>query len=229
MVVKVNIRVLRSYLIDLYKLGAGDKIIRAPTSELANFLGVSQQSVSRILNEMYEKDYVYKELRDRVVWVRLTEKALMEVEDYLRYINDAIENPGRFIFRGDVVKGLGEGAYYMNRKQYIIQFESVFGFKPYPGTLNVKLKDPFYVYQNRLLRRFSGYIIKGFRTKERVFGDVKAFKAVINDDVDGAVIYAERSIHGFEMIEVISPIYLREYFNLSDGDEVEVTVFLNLE
>jgi len=222
----MNYRLLRSYLIDLYKLGAGEKFIRAPTTELANFLGISQQTVSRILNELSEKDLIYKEKRERIIWIRLTEKAFSEINDYIRYVNDAIENPGKFIFEGYVIKGLGEGAYYMSRKQYIIQFEDILGFKPYPGTLNLKLRDPFYIYQNRVLRKLTGYNIKGFRTKERVFGDVKAFKALVNNSVDGAVIYAERSIYGFDMLEIISQEYLRGLLNLSDGDVVKVIVYL---
>jgi len=225
----VNIRLIRSYLLDLYKLGAGEKMIKAPTTELANFLGVSQQSVSRILNKLHTQDYIYKELRNRVLWIRITEKGLMEIEDYIKYVNDVYVNPGRFVFEGYVSTGLGEGAYYMSRKQYVTQFESILGFKPYPGTLNVRLKNPFYIYQNRLLRRLNGYKIKGFRTKERVFGDVKAFKAIINDRIDGAVIYAERSIYGFDMLEVIAPEYLRGFFKLKDDDKIKVVIYLNME
>ncbi len=225
----MNIRLIRSYLIDLYKLGAGDKYIRAPTNELAMFLGVSQQSASRIVNELYDLGYIDKKFVDRVLWIRITERGLTEAMDYIKYINDAYEHPGEFIFEGSVVTGLGEGAYYMSRRGYVIQFERLLGFTPYPGTLNLKLKDPYYINQNRLLRKLSGLHIKGFRTKERVFGDVRAFRARIQDKIDGAVIYAERSIYGFEMLEVIAPVYLRGELSLKDGDKVKVVVFLNKE
>ena len=223
----MNIRLIRTYLIDLYKLGAGDRYIKSPTNELALFFGVSQQSASRIINELYNLEYIDKKYIERTLWIRITEKGFQEVKEYIKYINDAYEHPGQFIFEGMVVSGLGEGAYYMSRRGYVLQFEKMLGFTPYPGTLNLKLTDPYYISQNRLLRRLSGYYIKGFRTKERVFGDVRAFKAKVNDRVDGAVIYAERSIYGFEMLEVIAPVYLRGEFSLKDGDVVRVVVYLN--
>ncbi len=223
----MNIRLIRTYLVDLYKLGAGSRYIKSPTNELAMFFGVSQQSASRIINELYELEYIDKKYVDRTLWIRITEKGLQEVEEYIKYINDAYEHPGEFVFEGYVVSGLGEGAYYMSRRGYVLQFEKYLGFTPYPGTLNIKLRDSYYISQNRLLRRLSGYHIKGFRTKERVFGDVRAFKAKINDKIEGAVIYAERSIYGFEMMEVIAPVYLRGELSLSDGDMVRVVVYLN--
>lgn len=223
----MNIRLIRTYLVDLYKLGAGTRYIRSPTNELAMFFGVSQQSASRIINELYKLEYIDKRYIERTLWIRITEKGLSEIEDYIKYINDAYSHPGEFIFEGYVTTGLGEGAYYMSRRGYILQFEKYLGFTPYPGTLNVKLNNPYYISQNRLLRRLSGYHIKGFRTKERVFGDVWAFKAKINDSEDGAVIYAERSIYGFEMLEVIAPIYLRGKLSLSDGDLIKIVVYLN--
>lgn len=223
----MNLRLARTYLVDLYKLGAGEKYIKVPTSELAAFFGVSQQSASRILQELFEMELIDKRNVDRTLWVRLTDKGLAEVDDYIRYINDAYERPGRFFFRGVVVTGLGEGAYYMSRKGYVIQFERLLGFTPYPGTLNLKLNEPYYVYQNRLLRKLRGLHIKGFRTKERVFGDVRAFRALIQSKIEGAVIYAERSIYGFDMLEVIAPVYLRDALRLKDGDVVEVEVYIN--
>jgi len=189
----VNLRLARTYLVDLYKLGAGEKYIKVPTSELAAFFGVSQQSASRILQELFEMELIDKRNVDRTLWVRLTDKGLAEVDDYIRYINDAYERPGRFFFRGVVVTGLGEGAYYMSS----------------------------------LLRKLRGLHIKGFRTKERVFGDVRAFRALIQSKIEGAVIYAERSIYGFDMLEVIAPVYLRDALRLKDGDVVEVEVYIN--
>lgn len=41
---------------------------------------------------------------------------------------------------GEVVSGLGEGAYYV--RQYEPLIEEYLGFKPFPGTLNVKILFP---------------------------------------------------------------------------------------
>ncbi len=225
----MNKRLLRSYLIDLLKLGAGEKMIRTPTTHLSIVFGVSQQSASRILSELANEDYIFKEFRDGNIWVILTEKGMREVEEYMKYVVDAYEHPGTIVMVGFVESGMGEGAYYISKRRYQIQFKDILGFYPYPGTLNVRLKDPYYISQNRFLRKLPGYKVKGFRTKERIFGGAKVFKALLEDNVEAAVVYAERSIHGFDVVEVISPVYLRDELKLVDGDKVKITVLLNAD
>ena len=218
---------MRTYLIDLIKLGAGERLIKAPTTFLSIVFGVSQQTASRIINELASHEYVYKTMKNGNLWVRLTEKGLAEVEDYIKYINDAYKHPGKVILIGYVTKGLGEGAYYISKRRYQIQFKNALGFYPYPGTLNLRLKDPYYISQNRFLRSLPGRRIKGFRTRDRYFGGAKVFKAIINNKVEGGIVYADRSIYGFDVIEVIAEQYLREYLGLKDGDEVTVEVKIN--
>ncbi len=223
----MNRRLIRTYLIDLIKLGAGERLIKAPTTFLSIIFGVSQQTASRIINKLYVDEYVYKVIKDGNIWIRLTEKGIAEVEDYIKYINDAFKHPGKVVLEGYVTKGLGEGAYYISKRRYQIQFKDILGFYPYPGTLNLKLKDPYYISQNRFLKSLPGYRIKGFRTKDRYFGGAKVFKAIIQNKVEGGVVYADRSIYGFDMVEVVAEQYLRGYLNLVDGDKVVVEVLLN--
>ena len=47
------------------------------------------------------------------------------------------------MMRGRVVGGLGQGQYYISRKGYRHQFIQKLGFVPFPGTLNIKLDEPF--------------------------------------------------------------------------------------
>jgi riboflavin kinase len=227
--VAMNRRLIRSYLVDLVKLGAAEKMIRTPTTHLSIIFSVSQQSASRILSELADEDYIHKEFRDGNIWVVLTEKGMKEVEEYVKYIMDAFENPGKVVLEGTVESGMGEGAYYISKRRYQIQFKDTLGFYPYPGTLNVRLSDPYYISQNRLLRRLPGFKIRGFRTKDRIFGGAKVFKAVVEDKIEGGIVYAERSIYGFDVVEVISPHYLRGKLNLKDGDSIRVSVLLNVD
>lgn len=223
----MNRRLIITYLVDLMKLGAGEKMIRAPTTHLSIVFGVSQQSASRILNELSKEDYIFKEFKEGNIWVILTEKGIKEVEEFMKYVVDAYEHPGVIVLEGYAENGLGEGAYYISKKRYQIQFKDILGFYPYPGTLNIRLKDPYYISQNRFLRKLPGYKIKGFRTRERFFGGAKVFKALVEDDVEGGIVYAERSVYGFDVVEVISPYFLREKLNIEDDDKVRITVFLN--
>ncbi len=221
-------RLILSYLIDLLKLGAGDDYIRAPTVYISHIFGLSQQSTSRILGELADLGYIYRENRDGVIWVKLTDKALSELNEYFNYIEGAKKYPGKFIFEGIVVSGLGEGAYYMSRAGYKRQFLKYLGYIPYPGTLNIKLEDPYMINQNKILRMIKGIKVSGFKGQRRTFGDVYLYPAKIMDKVDGAVIYAERSIYGPDILEVISRYNLRETLGLSNGDKVRVIVTLPL-
>lgn len=222
-------RLIITYLIDLLKLGAGNGYIRAPTVYISHIFGLSQQSTSRILSELADLGYIFKDTRNGIVWVKLTEKANKELDEYFKYIEGAREYPGKFVFEGMVFSGLGEGAYYMSRQGYKRQFLRYLGYIPYPGTLNVKLNDPIMINQNKVLRMIKGIQLRGFRDRKRTFGNVYVYPAIIMDEVEGAVIYAERSIYGPDTLEVISQYYLRDKLKLKDGDKIKIIVPLQLK
>jgi len=224
----VRKRLILAYLIDLLKIGAGEKMIRAPTTYLSHVFGLSQQSTSRVLTELSDLGYIIKEVRNGSVWLKLSDKAKHEIRSYINYVIGALNHPGEFIFKGRVFSGMGEGAYYMSQAGYKRQFYATLGYYPYPGTLNIKLYDPIMVNQNKILRMTKGIQIKGFRDKARTFGPVKLYPAIILDRIEGAVIYAERSIYGPDVIELISKYNLRKKLNLNDGMEIHFRVKLEL-
>lgn len=45
----------------------------------------------------------------------------------------------KIIFRGKVIQGIGGGKNYLDSAQVKRQIEEKLGFKPYPGTMNVRL------------------------------------------------------------------------------------------
>ena len=103
------------------------------------------------------------------------------------------------------------------------QFESVLGFKPYEGTLNLTI-DKEDIGKLDLIRSTSGYVIHGFTSDGRSFGDVIAYKAKIKN-IDCAVVVPERS-HYKEVIEIICHYHLRRTFSLVDNDRIDLRVEL---
>ena len=97
------------------------------------------------------------------------------------------------------------------------------GFVPYPGTLNVEIE---LIERNklRLLKNYQALIIDEFQSDNRSFGSVRCFKAKI-DGSSGAIVLPLRS-HYSNILEFISPHYLREKLDLKDGDEVEIVIYL---
>ena len=119
--------------------------------------------------------------------------------------------------RGKVAPGLGEGKYYISREGYRRQFSEMLGFEPSPGTLNLKLDEPF------ALSGSESIEIEGFSEEGRSFGGCRCLPAEIGG-VKGAVVRPERSSYPSTLLEIIAPVNLREALSLSDGDEVELVV-----
>ena len=208
----------------LMNLGAGSREIRVSTTELSTVLGCSQQSASRHLRLLEELGLIERRTGVDGSHVRITEgglRALWEVYYGLRRHLEEGELEA-YVFEGTVFTGLGEGAYYITREGYRRQIREKLGFDPYPGTLNLRL-DGSYVELKRRLARMPAIILEGFRDEGRSFGAVRCYPAVINDDVEGAVVIADRTIYDDSVLEVISPIYLRKHFDLRDGDLVRVS------
>ena len=42
---------------------------------------------------------------------------------------------------GEVTSGLGKGKYYMSKQVYQEEFDDKLGFRPFPGTLNLKVDE----------------------------------------------------------------------------------------
>jgi riboflavin kinase len=213
----------------LYKLaemGAYNQTIKVSTITLAKEIGLSQQSASRYLINLERKGLIHRTATREGSYIRISKIG----EELLRRIYFGLSailegKPRSIIIEGKVFSGLGEGAYYVSREAYRRQFIKKLGFDPYPGTLNLKIVDE----QNARLRSeldaYPGIKINGFRNKDRTYGSVKCFHAMINGREKGAVIFAFRSHYGKDVLEIIAPVYLRGQLKLKDGDKVKVEIF----
>lgn len=120
---------------------------------------------------------------------------------------------------GVVVSGTKKGAYFMSQSVYRDQFEDELHFRPFVGTLNVKIQDNDEQKVEKLLKSDIPQI-KG----EKTFGDVKFKKATLNDEVEGAVIFPEKTRHSTDVVEFIAPQNLKERFHISDGSSVTINI-----
>lgn len=214
------------YLMELLQLGAKDRFVKTPTTFLSRVFGISQQTASRVVNRLSREGLVDKRLIDGVTYVKLTESGLKKLKELKRSMEEAFSSPGVFFFEGRVFTGLGEGSYYMKKRGYRKQFYKTLGFEPYPGTLNVKLEREDLIEKNKRLRAMGGVKILGFEDTYRTYGDVYVYRAVVEESLDAAVIYAERTHYSEDVVELISPYYLRGKLGLKDGDTIRFKVLL---
>lgn len=219
---------MKSYLLQTLKelalLGAVKNRIEISSLELANQLDTSQQTASRYLLDLDQKGLITRELGIKKQLIQITHAGTEFLEEeYLEY-QQIFELTEKLFFKGKVVSGLGEGRYYTEQKGYVDQFKEKLGFAPYPGTLNVEIK---YVERNklRLLKNYNAININEFETNDRTFGSVGCFRAEING-VEGAIVMPLRS-HYSNILEFISPCFLREKIDLKDGDDIKIVIYLS--
>ncbi|NJD99379.1 CTP-dependent riboflavin kinase [Thermococcus sp. LS1] len=203
-------------LILLAKKGAIGEKVKITLRELANELGVSPQSVLRLLDEMEEEGLISKDVEGRKTYVEISHEGLAFLENLCDAISEVLYNG---IIIGEVISGIGEGAYYVRQYSHLIR--EYLGFDPYPGTLNVRVLFPRTVFD--ALCGVRPVVLPGFAKDGRTFGDVKAYRVRIGD-VEGAIVIPSRTVHPPRIAEIIAPVYLRKELSLEDGSRITIRV-----
>lgn len=213
-------------LYTLLRIGSGARAVKISTTQLAEILGISQQSASRHLRSLERLSMIKREIEKDGSLIHINRKgmeALNSVYHHLRRRLDEVAEEA-FVFEGVVFSGLWEGRYYISREGYREQIREKLSFEPYPGTLNIRLRTKTDLERREQLERLPGVEIKGFKTEDRSFGGAKCYPALINDEVEGALIIAERSGYDRTVMELIAPVNLRKRLGLRDGDIVRVSL-----
>ena len=204
-------------------LGGIDDLIAISSRELGDALNMSQQSASKRILELLDEKLITRDLGARKQRIKLTERGVDALKEEYNEYRRIFELEDHIFIHGAVTSGMGEGGYYICQEGYMKQFESVLGFKPYEGTLNLTI-DKEDIGKLDLIRSTSGYVIHGFTSDGRSFGDVIAYKAKIKN-IDCAVVVPERS-HYKEVIEIICNYHLRRTLSLVDNDRIDLRVEL---
>lgn len=120
------------------------------------------------------------------------------------------------VFEGKVASGEGNGKRYLQLPWVLRQMEKKLGYTPFLGTLNLKLTKES-TQHRKLLSKAKADIIcppEGYCTGLLFHASMRGFEcAIVLPQIDE---YAE------DLLELVSPLNLREALNLSDGDLVTV-------
>lgn len=218
-------------IVELLSKGARHNFVDITTTQLGKRIGRSQQAASKHLLELENSGYLERVKRGQKFAVRITDKGFNEIQNLYSAFRTALESsPSTIDFEGNVVSGMGEGAYYMSLEGYRKQFKEKLGFEPYPGTLNVRLVDQLYMTARRELGMHQpSAFIDGFNDGTRSYGWVKCYRARINDSnsvKEAAVLVLERTHYDDTMLEVIAPLPIKQILSIKNGDRVNVKVQL---
>ncbi|ELY40040.1 DUF120 domain-containing protein [Natronorubrum tibetense] len=202
--------------------------VKISCSHLADRLNASNQTASRRLQRLESASLLERDTVSDGQWVAITddgERALhAEYEDYRRIF----ETDSEIELDGTVTSGMGEGRHYISLSGYMRQFEERLGYEPFPGTLNVDLREDS-VRRRSAVASLEPVPIDGWEDDERTYGPAVCHRATIetaegNRYEDAHIIAPERTHHDEDQLEVIAPEKLRETLGLEDDDHVTVYV-----
>ena len=204
-------------------MGGMHDYVAISSRELGEMLDMSQQSASKRILELLDGGCISRDLGARRQRIKLTDKGVdMLRKEYSEY-QSIFETKDQLVINGTVVTGMGEGQYYVTQQGYQEQFPAKLGFKPYEGTLNVKV-NPSDMYKLDILRQTKAIIVKGFERNGRTFGDVHCHLATIQNIECAVVVPVPVALQ--DVIEILCKYHLRRTLGLNDGDPVEVRVSL---
>ncbi|MCK4310667.1 MAG: DUF120 domain-containing protein [Methanomicrobia archaeon] len=186
--------------------------------ELGNVLDISQQTASRRMKELEKLSFIRKEGKKVIIEERGM-KVLKEI--YLDLDNVFREQKSIY---GKLFSGLGEGKYYISKHGYREQFIKKLGFSPYPGTLNLYLSFDENKKLEKTLTEKEYTVLNGFRDENRTFGDVRCYKILIENQIEGALLKPFRTHHMPNVAEIISKEFLRKKLKINDGSMVSFFV-----
>ncbi len=213
---------MENLIYSLVKKGAHGNFVRTNTTELAELCGISQQTASRKLIGLERSGLIERRVSRHGQSIRLTPKAVVELKNIYKNLRPVFESATKKItIEGRVFSGLGEGGYYIGMPNYKKQLAQKLGFDPYPGTLNVKLETERDMGAKAELERTPSVYIDGFEDDKRTYGGANCYNAAING-VEAAVIVIERTHHPADVVEIISPYFLRKKLRLKDGSTVRI-------
>lgn len=115
------------------------------------------------------------------------------------------------ILNGKVKKGLGNASFWIKKAEKAIYEKTK--MKVFHGTLNIELEEPY---------EFSNYLI----IKGEEYGGTQIVyvqKCTVMDK-DAYILRPEQTSHKSNIIEVVSDVNFREFFNLKDEDKIQVKI-----
>ena len=211
------------YLKKLALIGAVNKTIKVSSSEFQKHTGASSKTAARKLKQLEEEGLIERKIVTGGQLIKMTEKGIEVLKnEYIDYNRIFSPEPEVLELEGKVLKGLGEGQYYVNIPGYRKQFEEKLHFVPFPGTLNVQLSENSLAIR-KLLREMPAAQVDGFNDGERTFGGGKCYFVVIGG-IEAAIVAPDRTHYPSDLIEIIAPVKLRDVLELNDGDRVVVQV-----
>ena len=218
-------------LVTLGKMGGIRRMVTCTTSELGNQVGISQQTTSRKLVEMENRNLIVRKYSQRGNSIRITPEGVSNLEQLFKDLWMILTSSGKevsekIVLHGKVITGMAEGAFYMGKQAYRDQFSMMLGYTPFPGTLNLQILDDQTLSNFEKLLRLPAKFISGFKEDDRVYGKVFVWPSLLiinGKKIPSAIVRPDRTHHS-NQIELIAEKNIKNTYGVQDGDELEVII-----
>jgi len=206
--------------------------INISSVEFGKLLNLSQQTASRRISDLENLGWIKRRIEKKIQKIILTKKGSDVMLLMYKNLKNILES---IVIIGTVQSGLKEGAYYVSIKGYYDQFQEKLGFLPYKGTLNLELNNTNIDLLREKLKNIKPVFIAGFKddNSERTYGVVDCYNCSISridnpeKKIRAAILDIKRTHHEKNIIEILAKPYLRDYFNLKDGDKLIIELIKN--
>lgn len=207
----------------LAMLGAIDNPVKISSGEFSKHIPSSSKTAARMLKNLKDEGFIDRKMVTGGQIITITNRGVKLLKtEYADYQNIFCKEYEAVELCGYLIKGLGEGQYYIGLDGYRRQFEMILNFTPFPGTLNVQLTDFSKSLRNRIDIMHAA-TVSGFTDGQRTFGGGKCYPVQI-EGLDGAVIVPDRSHYPDDLLEIIAPVNLRKTLRLKDGDKIKIVI-----
>lgn len=206
--------------------------INISSVEFGKLLNLSQQTASRRISDLENLGWIKRKIEKKTQKIVLTKKGSDVMLLMYKNLKNILE---KIVIIGTVQSGMKEGAYYVSIKGYYDQFQEKLGFLPYKGTLNLELNNTNIDLLREKLKNLKPVVIAGFKddNSERTYGVVHCYNCSISridnpeEKIKAAILDIKRTHHKKNIIEILAEPYLRDYFNLKDGNKLIIELNFN--
>lgn len=128
---------------------------------------------------------------------------------------------GNAVIKGTLVEGLKESELFMGIPWVREQFMEKLGIDPYPGTLNLEIKDPQDIDTLKKVKTCEGIEILPM---DPGFCSAKCFHVLICGRVKGAIVIPLVDDYPESKLEIIAEERLKDLLSLQVGDTVPIEI-----
>ena len=142
--------------------------------------------------------------------------AALDCHKSLRTSYFTLMNTGTVTLEGFLCSGLGEGAGFTSLDWVDHQLHGKLGFRPHPGTVNLKLAGSDWNTARNAMLAAAGIAIE----PPPGFCAAKCFAVLIAGRIEGAAILPDVDDYPADKLEIVAPVAVRRELHLQDGDRV---------